>query len=81
MSVTRNLKTILEYSHCLFLRGKKHFTGKKKNANSIHLSNHSYTSLMPLTVAGNMYVCNIRLQHIKGVQWRTLEEPVYGGRI
>lgn len=67
MSVTLNLKTILEYSHCLFLRGKEHFPGKRNNANSIYLSNHSYTSLMSLTVAGNMYVCNIRPQHIKGV--------------
>lgn len=67
MSVTLNLKTISEYSHRLFLRGKEHFPEMRKNVNSIYLSNHFHTSLMSLTVAGNIYVCNIRAQQIKGV--------------
>lgn len=66
-SVSPNLKTVLEYSHCLFLRGKEHFTGMRKDANSIFPSNHSHTSLMSLTVAGTISVCNITPQQIKGV--------------
>ena len=66
-SVSPNLKTILEYSHCLFLRGKEHFPGMRKDVNSIFPSNHSRTSVMSLTVAGNVSLCNITPQQIKGV--------------
>ena len=67
MSVSPNLKNILEYSQCSFLRGKEHFAGMRKDANSIFLSNHSHSSLMSLIVAGAISVCYIRSQQIKGV--------------
>lgn len=62
-SVSPNLNTILEYSLCLFLGGKEALTWDEKGCKS-YLPQYS---LPYQTVAGNVSVCNIRPQQIKGV--------------